>query len=635
MGVAAAPLDRSVAGVRRSTSQREGKLVGCRRLSKWTLVAATAATFAILPAAAGAANWIPAAGSPFASGVSEPRALAVGDLNRDGRLDTVVGNRGAAGPNISVLLGDGSGGLLPAGPPLETGAVPVSLAVADLDNDGNPDVVAAYSVPASPYNRGSVSLLLGNGIGGLTPAGAPLPIGNSARAMALGDFTGDGTPDAPVAHAIDDDIHHGLTIVGAVGTSEDGGLYRAFGPVDVARPRSASVADFNRDSKPDVAVGGIGSVSVFLGNGTGGVAAAAGCPFGCGNDGDSNGFGTGSVAVGDYNRDTNPDAAVGNSYARTATLLIGDGGGALQRLSPALSTGVFSPGAVAAADFNGDGALDVATADMQASKFAVLLGNGSGGLQFAESPIPTGGTGLAAGAPEALKAGDFNGDNRPDVVVANVNDRTVSVLLNEFAFPPGYARPRGATPIYLSLVPASLACTAPSSTHGEPLAFGSCTPPQQASSSLTVGGDGTPARSTGYFRVDVLTGIPGPPDDSDVQMKLDLRNVMWRSDRSDYTGEVRATSSIRLTDRSGGVAATTQDFSFGPVVPCVATADTTIAAECALTTTADSIMPGAIPEGERAIWALGQLKVYDGGPDGDAGTAGDNTLFETQGVFTP
>jgi hypothetical protein len=69
-------------------------------------------------------------------------------------------------------------------------------------------------------------------------------------------------------------------------------------------------------------------------------------------------------------------------------------------------------------------------------------------------------------------------------------------------------------------------------------------------------------------------------------------------------------------------------------VPCSATGGAEGGA-CNITTTADAVMPGVAKEGQRAVWELGQVSVYDGGADGDADTAGDNTLFAVQGLFAP
>ena len=98
----------------------------------------------------------------------------------------------------------------------------------------------------------------------------------------------------------------------------------------------------------------------------------------------------------------------------------------------------------------------------------------------------------------------------------------------------GYPRPKGATKIFASLVPAFTACNAPNRTHGPPLGFGSCNPPGPASSSLTVGGSGggSPALSSGYVQLHAPFDPPGPPDGADVNVTVHLSNVMRRPDLS-------------------------------------------------------------------------------------------------------
>ncbi len=209
--------------------------------------------------------------------------------------------------------------------------------------------------------------------------------------------------------------------------------------------------------------------------------------------------------------------------------------------------------------------------------------------------------------------------------------------------PQGYPRPRGATPIHLPLVPASRQCTnaTQNRTHGAPLAFGSCHPPVRESPNLTVGGDDgiAPAYSLGSLRVDVLPGAPGEADDADVRFRFGLTNVMNAADRTDYTGELQASFDVRLTDSDPGAPAfyppaTVVDFPFSFTVPCVANPDSLRGGDCALTTTAEAVLPGSIQEGARAIWGLSDVRVFDGGPDGDVDTA-DNSLFARQGVFIP
>jgi hypothetical protein len=212
-------------------------------------------------------------------------------------------------------------------------------------------------------------------------------------------------------------------------------------------------------------------------------------------------------------------------------------------------------------------------------------------------------------------------------------------LPDNTVYTPRYARPKGATPMYLSLVPAYNPCTSSQNrTHGPPLAYGSCNPPSPGSPNLTVGvGDGSPAlsRSVGSVRLNVQ-GMPAPPEDSDVRIRVSLTNVMKASDLSEYTGELRGTLTVRRTDREGSIMSTTQDFPSSFTVPCSPTPGSTLdASTCQLDTTVDALIPNTIKDSQRAIWALDKLRVYDGGPDGDADTVGDNSLFAVQGVFVP
>jgi hypothetical protein len=206
----------------------------------------------------------------------------------------------------------------------------------------------------------------------------------------------------------------------------------------------------------------------------------------------------------------------------------------------------------------------------------------------------------------------------------------------------GYPRPKGATPLFTPLVPAYKNCSSPNSSHGAPLSFPSCNPPELESQSLTVGtpdSNGKAAKSVGSAQFNVIPDDPDTPsDEANVRIAVSLTDVRRQSDLEDYTGELEADPTLRLTDRQSGpasdVPATVSDLAFPVTVPCAGTADTTVGATCAVTTTADSVLPGTVSEGKRAIWELGQVEVFDGGPDGLASTA-DNTVFARQGVFVP
>jgi hypothetical protein len=206
---------------------------------------------------------------------------------------------------------------------------------------------------------------------------------------------------------------------------------------------------------------------------------------------------------------------------------------------------------------------------------------------------------------------------------------------------PSYVRPKGATPVLVSLVPAFEECTSPNSTHGAPLAAPSCNPPAQESDYLTVGtpdANGKPAGSAGTVRLDTVAGDPGTPaDEADALIALNLTDVRNKADLSDYTGELQGELTLRVTDGqngpSGSDPATSADLPFDFTVPCTATA-TTAGATCALSTSAEALLPGSVPEGKRSVWELGRVRVLDGGADGLAASGG-NTPFAVQGIFVP
>ena len=124
----------------------------------------------------------------------------------------------------------------------------------------------------------------------------------------------------------------------------------------------------------------------------------------------------------------------------------------------------------------------------------------------------------------------------------------------------GYARPKGATPTNLRLVPAFTQCTTPNGDHGAPLASPSCNPPVAESTELTVGSpdaNGEPANSTGLVVLKAVGESPVDPDNgdqADVLLTVELTDVRKQSDLSDYSGELEAVLPLRITDRQNGAA---------------------------------------------------------------------------------
>jgi hypothetical protein len=219
-----------------------------------------------------------------------------------------------------------------------------------------------------------------------------------------------------------------------------------------------------------------------------------------------------------------------------------------------------------------------------------------------------------------------------------------------------HPRPKAASPVQMSLVPAYAPCVAPNRTHGPPLAFASCSPPAQASAQATVGtadAFGGGANSASSLR---LWG-PLPCDfncfDGDFYIKPALNDVRClptgarcgtanASGPADYSGDVRFSLTFRLTDHynaaapgGGADAATVQDFTIDHSWPCAQSGSTSTGSTCDLQTQVDVLIPGASKRSKREIWALDAVRIYDGGPDGDGDTIADNTVFLRPGVFIP
>jgi hypothetical protein len=218
-----------------------------------------------------------------------------------------------------------------------------------------------------------------------------------------------------------------------------------------------------------------------------------------------------------------------------------------------------------------------------------------------------------------------------------------------------HPRPKAASPVRVSLVPAYEQCTAPNRTHGPPLAFPSCNPPAQSSGHVTVGtpdANGAPANFAGFLKIRALVGAPGPPEDSDVIFSTSISDVRCKTGVStcgnanaaggpDYTGELQGDATIRITDHwnatepgGGSDPATIVDVPMPISLSCVSTADTSTGAQCNLSGAGCLGCFTTNLEGNRTIVEIGQVRVSDGGSDGIVATT-PNSLFMKQGIFIP
>ncbi|MEE8169313.1 MAG: FG-GAP-like repeat-containing protein, partial [Phycisphaerae bacterium] len=328
-----------------------------------------------------------------------PHSVAIGDLDGDGNADLAVANYNS--DNVSILLGNGDG-TFSADVTFGAGDGPVSAAIGDLDGDGNADLAVAN------FESDSVSILLGNGDGTFA-ADVFFGAGDAPRWLAIGDLDSDGNDDLAVANQYSDNV--------SVLLGNGDGTFAADLTFGVGiLPRSVAIADLDGDGNADLAIANDDSdnVSILLGNGDGTFAADA--TFGAG-------YAPFSVAIGDLNGDGDADLAVANSNSFDVSVLLGNGDGTFAAHATFWTEFGSASVVIGDLDLDGNGHGDLAVANYFSDNVSVLLGNGDG--TFADDV--TFGAGVA---PTSVAIGDLDGDGDADLAVANAGSDNVSVLLN-------------------------------------------------------------------------------------------------------------------------------------------------------------------------------------------------------------
>ena len=354
-------------------------------------------------------------GIGFASKVyptgSGPVAVATGDFDADGKLDLATAN--SAGNSVTILLGNGDGSFV-VKREFSTGQIPTGIASGDVNGDGKLDLVTC--------NQGTntVSILLGIGDGTFGPS-TDFATGTGPVAILLADLNGDGVLDVVTAN------FNANTVSVQLGNG-DGTLRPSVDYPTGTGPSAIVAGDFNNDGKPDLTTANAtaNSISLLLGNGDG--------TFGLKSD-----FPTEiepvSLDKGDFRGDSKLDLVAAARVAAVVSLLPGKGDGTFD---PKTDLGTDTePIAVTSADFNADGKLDFLVASSGYHYYyyygsirrgyyvpavALLPGNGDGSFKNSVSfPLPL--------VPAGMVTGDFNGDGRIDVAIANTGDDRVTVVL--------------------------------------------------------------------------------------------------------------------------------------------------------------------------------------------------------------
>jgi FG-GAP-like repeat/Putative Ig domain len=363
-------------------------------------------------------NFTQAQGSPIAAYFAT--ALVAADLNKDGKPDIAL----AYSADVAALLGNGDGTFAQAtGSPInlnqlpwQGGATPYpgALTVGDFNNSGN------LGLAVTEFQNSLAIAFLGNGNGSFTtPSTYVAILGRSSASLVSADFNGDGNLDLAAGNDL-----NGTLLVVSLGYG-DGAFNTVSGsPFGVSRPiNSIAVGDFNGDGKLDLAiatvdliVAGSGSVIILLGNGDGTFTQAAGSPTSL--------SGAYAVAAADFNGDGKLDLAVTSNGSNTVSIVLGNGDGTFTQAAGSPIPVGHTPDALAVGDFLGSGKLGLAVANFNDNTVTILGGNGDGTFtQPAGSPVAVG------KGPYSITVADFNGSGRLGFATANLNDGSVSVFL--------------------------------------------------------------------------------------------------------------------------------------------------------------------------------------------------------------
>ena len=349
-------------------------------------------------AAASGGNGVFTNGSNVGTG-SNPYNVTLADIDNDGDLDILAPDFGGAAVSIQLNRGNG---LYSGSASTSVGSQPRSVTAADIDGDGDLDLLTAN------YNANTASVRFNNG-SGVFSGGADLMVGSQPQSITTADVDGDGDLDFLVANGAGGSV--------SVRLNDGTGTFGGGTTVTVGSfPFNVTTGDVDGDGDFDLLTANMGTgsntVSVRLNNGSGVFTAGTDAVMGSRPR---------WIALGDLNNDGKLDLLSANFGSNDASVRFNNGSGVFSG-GTELAAG-SGPSSVAAADIDGDGDLDMLVSNFFSNSVTIRLNNGSG--VFGAST-----TFLTNVNPNGIATGDVDNDGDLDLLSANFGSNTLNVGFN-------------------------------------------------------------------------------------------------------------------------------------------------------------------------------------------------------------
>jgi len=405
---------------------------------------------------------------PFTVGMN-PRDVAIGDLDGDGKPDLVVSNYNSKTVSIlrnTSLIGSITLGSFAASVNFTTGTEPIGVKIADIDGDGKPDIVVANSVGSfvSVYRNTSSS---GSITSGSFNARVDFTTTSSPWSVAIGDLDGDGRPDLVVPNFGSQSVSVLQNIIQASPPLVPSPELTSFSPTNgpIGTVVTLTGTNFNPTASNDILhFGAVMSVTTSASSTSLTATVPIGTTFGPISVTDTTShltgysntpfdvtfqssriidstsvaprvdFATGpspcSVAIGDIDGDGKPDVVVANNVDSTISVYRNTSTSGSITFAPKVdfATGPY-PSSVAIGDIDGDGKPDLVVTNRTSNTISVFRNTSVAG-SITTSSLAAKVDFKTGTGPLSVAIGDVDGDGRPDMVVSNFGSNTISVFRN-------------------------------------------------------------------------------------------------------------------------------------------------------------------------------------------------------------